>query len=818
MTLSDAQEASEKRGLTDGELRYIRRCEKAYSHGAATGSPPVRHFMEAVLEWLEADLKIKMEEIIAGPGPMPLWAEWVLRTGEAQASYLTLKAALNGIALHPDAPTTGRKLRAVCTTLMSSLVDEQRAETFIAADVAGYANAVNHRANTKLARSLRLRKRMIQHGVAVPPTPGSKETMDVGSHLLMAMCQSTGAFTIEEVRDHSSHRYRTSLVLKPVPETLEWIRLRSDRLRLTMPLHPPTLIPPKDWSQGVAGGYHFGLAGTLPLVRNSTPAQDAKVAAEPMPLVYAALSALARTPWRINQRVLEIVKLALDGKIPDLIPGPDAIPIPVRPVDQTDKDANKAWRIAASNTHALNDRRRIRRSDAERSVVVACQVENDERFYYPYSLDFRGRAYPAVEFLNPHGPDVVRGMLEFADGVNITKTGAGWLAVHGSNNLGTLDAKSLTKLSFQERVDVIRGLSDRISRVAEDPVGSSHLWTTADDPWQFLAFCFEWDQWLKTGALTTHLPVGLDGTANGLQHFSALLRDPVAAAAVNMTNTNRPADLYAVVAQAVTEKLQSRASEPIAALWLSSGLVTRALVKRPVMTLAYGATRYGFTDQILSTLRADDVEWAQTRKLFGAAHVRIRVAVQYLSAILWDTLQTTVGGALRAMEWLQDAATAVVKVTGGPISWSVPMTGFPAHAEYWKSRRQQITTRMSGSVLAPSAWLATTSPQMSKIRNAISPNVVHSLDAAAMMSCVVACAARGVGSFSAIHDSYAVSAEYIPVLADCIRTTFIDLYQGRNILQELAEQWRKTGAEIPDPPQLGTFDVQDVRHAQFFFN
>jgi DNA-directed RNA polymerase len=69
-----------------------------------------------------------------------------------------------------------------------------------------------------------------------------------------------------------------------------------------------------------------------------------------------------------------------------------------------------------------------------------------------------------------------------------------------------------------------------------------------------------------------------------------------------------------------------------------------------------------------------------------------------------------------------------------------------------------------------------------------------------------------------IHDSYAVHAEYVPVLADALRTAFIDLYHGRNILEGLSQQWKETGAEIPEVPALGTFDVRDVRHAQFFFS
>jgi DNA-directed RNA polymerase len=317
--------------------------------------------------------------------------------------------------------------------------------------------------------------------------------------------------------------------------------------------------------------------------------------------------------------------------------------------------------------------------------------------------------------------------------------------------------------------------------------------------------------------LESHIPVGLDGTANGLQHYSAMLRDPVGAAAVNMTTTDRPSDIYATIASAVMDRLVKHADEQIASLWIASGLVTRSIVKRPVMTLPYGATRYGFVDQILQTLRGDDKTWQTARKVFGLAHVRIRVAVQYLSSIIWDVLGDTVGGALGAMSWLQKASAAVSSQTGGPVAWTVPLTGFPAHQEYFKARRSQIETRLNGTVLKPTVWTATNKPNTAKIKNAIAPNVVHSLDAAAMMATTVACAARGVPAFSMIHDSYACHAECVPVMADCIRTSIIDLYFERDTLAGLADYWRSLGADIPDPPKLGTYDIRDVRHAPFFF-
>lgn len=820
MTLAEQQEAIEQGGLSDGEKRYAARCAKAYAAGAATGAPPVRHFLEACVEWLEADLTLKMEELDPGdgpglPGPLPRWAQWVARVGESTAAYLTLKAALNGIAPHPESQAIERPLRRVAVSLMGMLVDEHRANIFIEKDTAAFANAIQHNASTKLIRSRRVKKRMKFHGIEVPPDPGARETLDVGAHLLMAMCDSTGAFEIREVRDYTKKRYRTTLALIPSPATLEWISTRSDRLRLTMPVHPPCVMPPKDWKPGEMGGYHFALSNSLPLVRHCSTPQSTKLSAAPMPLVYSALNALQRTAWRVNQSVLDVVKLALDGKVSAAIPGPVDDLVPDKPLDPS---THRSWRIAAADIHARNSQRRIRRGDAERAMVVAMQVRSLPEFYYPYSLDFRGRAYPAVEFLHPHGPDVVRGLLEFAEGIPLTRKGAGWLAVHGANTLGiSVDGGiPLSKRNFQERVDAIKAYTPRILAIAEDPLATQQEWTQADEPWQFLAFCMEWSQWTRTGSLETHLPVGLDGTANGLQHFSAMLRDPGAAATVNMTLTNRPSDLYATVAEKVTTKLMA-SSDPLAALWLGSGLVTRSLVKRPVMTLAYGATRYGFVDQILSTMRADATTWQTARRIFGLAHVRIRPSVQFLSSILWDVLSDAVGGALSAMSWLQQAANQVALHTGGPIPWTVPLTGFPAHMEYWKQRRSRIQTRMNGTILSPSVWTATNKVDRQKTTNAIAPNIVHSLDAAAMMATTVACAARGVPAFSMIHDSYACHAEYIPVLADALRTSFIDLYFDREVLVDLQREWSSTGADIPDPPSMGVFDVREVRHAPFFF-
>src|SRR5690606_26884152 len=124
-------------------------------------------------------------------------------------------------------------------------------------------------------------------------------------------------------------------------------------------------------------------------------------------------------------------------------------------------------------------------------------------------------------------------------------------------------------------------------------------------PWQFLAFLFEYAEAMATGSpedYVSYLPVGLDGSCNGLQNFSAMLRDPVGGKATNLIPGDKPNDIYAQVAAVCKSKLEglllkpaypvtdTETSHEYARRWLSFG-IDRKVAKRPVMTLPYGSTR-----------------------------------------------------------------------------------------------------------------------------------------------------------------------------------------------------------------------------------
>ena len=108
--------------------------------------------------------------------------------------------------------------------------------------------------------------------------------------------------------------------------------------------------------------------------------------------------------------------------------------------------------------------------------------------------------------------------------------------------------------------------------------------------------------------------------------------------------------------------------------------------------------------------------------------------------------------------------------------------------------------------------------------SALPPNVIHSLDA-----CHLAMTALEMDrlnlSMVAVHDSFWTHAAHLPDLSRVLRQEFANLYSNYDPLWELKEQWeeqyfidlRRHGVSLPDPPEKGTLNLQDVLQSKYFF-
>jgi DNA-directed RNA polymerase len=289
-----------------------------------------------------------------------------------------------------------------------------------------------------------------------------------------------------------------------------------------------------------------------------------------------------------------------------------------------------------------------------------------------------------------------------------------------------------------------------------------------------------------------------------------MLRDPVGGAAVNLVPHDKPADIYQRVADRVIQKLRSQQDDWVARGWVDFG-INRKITKRPVMVLPYGGTFkscMGYVRDAVTERIADGQE-----NPFGD---ELGKHAAKLARYVWDSIGDVVVAARDAMDWLQQCARAASKHSE-PIAWIAP-SGFPAYQCYMDHSERRVKTRLQGALVYLTINEETDKIDGSRQALAVSPNFVHSLDAAAMMLTISLCLDNGVVAFAMIHDSYGTVAPDMPMLQACLRHAFVDMYEDHDVMAEflnaLPEQVR---ADCPQLPPRGTLNIQEVLKSDYFF-
>ena len=652
------------------------------------------------------------------------------------------------------------------------------------------------------------------------------DRIHVGTQALDIFVDTTGYVEILRV---TARKSKETYVV-PTPTTMEWIDRCCESLQFMSPVFMPTLIPPKPWSNTRDGGYWFALSGYFPLMRTEMKAQLQDLDTTEMPEVFAAINTLQETAWRINEGVFDVIeRMKVLGKTEAGIPSYTDEPLPPKPEDiDENEESRKNWRRQAHQVYERNYVRKTKAIAFTKTISTAKtmlkEVDHQEgrplAFFYPYNLDFRGRTYAMPAYLHPQGDDVCRGLLQFASGKPLgTPEAADWLAIHGANCLADApDGSKLDKLPFGERISWIEAHTEEIQAVAVDPYDHD-WWVSADKPLQFLAFCFEWAGYQEQGlSFESAIPVAMDGSCNGLQHYSALLRDPVGGKAVNLVPSDRPSDIYQQVADRVNEKLDADSDNPLSLAWIKWGKVDRKFCKRPVMTLPYGARKFGFKGQIKEFLKGLD---AKDRPEFYEDGFE---QINHIAGIIWEALGETVVAAIEGMGFFQKVARLLSK-DSLPISWTTPV-GLPVVQCYPKTTTtKRVTTELAGQVFKPRLQVPITdSIDANRQANGIAPNIIHSFDAAAMMKAVNAGRAEGLTHFAMIHDSFGTHAADAEVLYRVTREEFVRIYQDDDVLFKLEQGLMQninidtlTVDSLPARPNTGDLEVECVLESPYFF-
>ncbi len=809
------------------EMEGTRRAQTRYREAAAVADPATlpsgQKLLREIVPPLTARIKALQDEgmeAARGRGNPCLWAAPIQLLEAEILAVITVTRSLHGAEM--------AMARSFTTQLSDDISQAVQAEieyrTWVSAQVVASKAAKEAKdwTHVNLAEAFKKRhptadsrswKRFSARLGAARQPWDHHVSMQVGSALIQALLDAApGHFTLD-----ISNRggMRTQRRLRLSEETQRVLRDIEVRAEVARPMLLPMLIPPIPWcrirsliereTDSYSGGY---VIHRKPAIRTSMNTHTLGLDAPLSNADLAAMNAVQATPWRINRWLYDVMEEAwANGQRVGGLEVNEPLEIPRLEADAWDalsdaaRSAHKALRM---ERHVENDAIMGRSRAVMDALSVANELRDKPEIYYPHSKDWRGRLYPLATFgPHPQGADIQKALLMFAEGVPLGDDGLYWLLVRAANAAGQ------DKLSLEDRVRWSLDHQRQIEASAKDPL--TFTWwadiAEKDEPWNLLATCYELASALsmsKPAEFVSHLPIPLDGSCNGLQHLAAMGLDPVGALATNLTNAPAREDIYEAVAMKVRARVEQDVVDGVDMARVWYGRVSRSAVKRAVMTTPYGVTDRGIRDQLL----LDGHVPAEKGLPRGAA-------ADYLRDCLVAALSDTVQSARSIMAWLQTTSDRLARA-GVAFDWSTP-TGARVRQAYHEHTRVRLRTLVGDLILWDENPSATLSIRKQALGSA--PNVIHSFDAAHLTMTVNAGAANGITSWAMIHDSYGTHAGLTTRLAGLLREQFVIIYK-QDWLTMIKEDIAAYAPHVvvDDPPARGSFDIEQVRHASYFFS
>lgn len=568
--------------------------------------------------------------------------------------------------------------------------------------------------------------------------------------------------------------------------SLEMILALADNPSVSSPL----IEPPRDWlaESNTGGGYHTNE------MQRQLPYAVLKNGTKPVaPLVVTNLNYLQSIPWQVNGELLDKVRsasLKYDfGKVVGLDPGPKP---PIS--DEPSAEELAVWKKDMRAWWTSKKVRSVLHAKAQRVFREAQDLRHYPAIWFAWYADSRGRKYARASGVSPQGTDLEKGLLSFHRGEPLTEEGIPWFIINGANKYG------IDKVSFDDRIKWVEENQGRIIAAASGEL--DQFWIEADNPVSFLGWAIEYKEFVNSGRspeFISRIPLGQDGTCNGLQHYSGLLADEVGGRAVNLTCGLAPNDIYLDVARATAEELLAAPAHAFRTAWLEHG-INRSVAKTTTMTLPYGCTRFGCSEFI--------AEYAAEKQVKEIAMADYGLASNYLSHIMWRAVPAAVPKAMQGMAWLTAWADNAVK-TGQPVGWTAP-NGLWVRSEYEHIKKRTVSSAAFKTRLRMVEPTGKTDAK--KTAQAVAPNFIHSMDASHLDFVVEQCRIHGI-DIAAIHDDYGTHARFTPLLHRIIREEFVKLYKDNTILERLGQ---RTGFNI-QPPDKGSLNLDDVLASPYFF-
>jgi DNA-directed RNA polymerase len=783
-----------------GKARYRARKEKASKLSAESNTIPGRQLLNKCSEEMTKGIFAWLNKAKKSPGKHHRCLPFMEMLPEEQIAVIASKAIIDGLSTERMLTSLSISVgRAIEDEILLKNLEEQEPMFFRKMQQISFKKVgagLKRRFVRDAAKAVEL----------VTQRWPKSDALAVGVLLVEMMAERTGIIQILTKLNARGRRY---CAVAPSKDISNWIKNCHEYHEGLTPFFLPSIERPLPWSNPWIGGYRQLDWKPRPLVKSRNKAYQTELAACDLSRIYHAVNLVQSTPWQVDQDVYDLIRNCWkeSSKISGL---PSALDedVPAKPHDiETNVEGRRQWRKAAAKVYFHNESLESQRLQLLKTMFVAEKMKTNERIFFPQQLDFRGRGYPLPLFLHPQGTGIAKSMLRFARGKPITtESQLNALKLHCANKWG------LDKKSRSERLNWIESNTDLIKCSGTDPYSNTQ-WIRADDPFSFYAACKELSNfWVKGFGYVSRLPVGMDATTQGLQIYSLLLRDPVAAAATNVLPGSSPADPYQAVANRVIDQLLSSDSEYARPL-LSLG-IDRSTTKRQTMTLPYGLTQHsciGYTREWLEEkLRTNP-------NPFG---LEVYKPAAFLGRLIWNSMEDVVGSATRGMKFIRDLMGVLIDNDITP-RWMTPL-GLPVRMRYENYDSVMVSTRIGARARVLTIREENGKQSKRKALNGGAPNFVHSLDGfGGLLGHTMNLASfNGVQDAGSIHDTILCLAADAETMSMCVRKATVDIFQ-RDLLSEMRQQvltFLPNLVELPSVPEYGSLDVTEVLSSEYYFN
>ena len=617
-------------------------------------------------------------------------------------------------------------------------------------------------------------------------TWGRGNRVKLGGWLLSCVINTSKWFDEEKRRVGK----KTETYVIPTPEFLAIKDEVMHNAELFSPLAWPMLIEPNDWTPEKPGGYLLN-----EIMRGHDMVRRSKASRIQGEKPFEFLNKIQKVAYTLNPFVVEVAEiLQRKGRSVGKFQPICNHDLPPKPYDIAENaEARKAYRRITAEV--LNRQaQEFKKSCRTRMTMETVErFKNKEKFYIPWSFDYRGRVYPIPAFLTPQDTDFGKSLIRFHEESFMDEEAEKWLRFQVATTWG------LDKETLNERLAWTYENEWFIERIAKWPIASRVNWEMAEEPWQFLAACEEFYACvIKKCRVSTGLPIAIDATCSGLQILAGLAKDKSTAQLVNVLPSDKPQDAYKAVAD------EARPSCP--ELWQKH--IDRKVAKRLVMTIPYNAkfqSNWRYTHEALCTKEFAITNF-QTAK--GKDLDIPKDDITQITHALRDATHEIFPGPMRVMKWIETEVSNAIKRGATQLEWVTP-SGFVVSQRLFKKEVERITLQVLGQCKMNVATGDTDLIDKARHKAATAPNLIHSLDGSLLCEATL----DFNHPIALIHDSVLCRATDMSELSRIVREKYMYLFAEHDYLTDFANQ---IGAET-EPPIIGDLKPESVIESTYFF-